>query len=273
MDDLNDKITGGTLTAAEWNQVPSEIQNVIEGLGITLSSGDVNQLGKAIAGYVANGAFYTDSGAANAYVLSVVGSKQAPTAYTDGMKIRFHAGNNNTGASTVNVASLGVKNIKTPDGGNPSAGDIPTTRITEAWYDSSAGYFVLDTSNASTTERGIVELATNAEVQTGTDTVRAVTPAGLASFGKTLSANGYQKFPGGLLIQWQTVTSHTSGTNVSFPITFPTACLAVFTTDHATSAATVFNQGVSSSPTTTQVLVYLDDAAGAPNFFMLSIGY
>lgn len=112
MDDLNDKVTGGTLTAAEWNQVPSEIQSVIEGLGITLSGGDLNQLGKAIAGYVANGTFYTDSGAADAYVLSVIGSKQAPTAYTDGLEAVFIVGNTNTGASTVNVAGLGVKSIK-----------------------------------------------------------------------------------------------------------------------------------------------------------------
>lgn len=124
MQDLNDKITGGTLTAAEWNEVPSEIQNVIEGLGITLSSGDLNQLGKAIAGYVGNGTFYTDSGAADAYVLTTIGLKQSLTAYTDGAIFEFIAGNPNTGASTVNVAGLGVKNIKLRDGTDPTIGQI-----------------------------------------------------------------------------------------------------------------------------------------------------
>ena len=37
--------------------------------------------------------------------------------------------------------------------------------------------------NASTTERGVVELATDDEVATGADTTRAITPAGLASLG------------------------------------------------------------------------------------------
>ncbi len=37
------------------------------------------------------------------------------------------------------------------------------------------------TGDATTTKKGIVELATNAEVLTGTDTARAVTPAGLAA--------------------------------------------------------------------------------------------
>ena len=47
MQDLNDKITGNELTAAEWNEVPSEIQNAIEASGQALSSGDLTQLRKA----------------------------------------------------------------------------------------------------------------------------------------------------------------------------------------------------------------------------------
>ena len=44
---------------------------------------------------------------------------------------------------------------------------------------------LLNTSppNASATVRGIVELATDSEVATGTDATRAITPAGLASLG------------------------------------------------------------------------------------------
>lgn len=252
MEDLNDKITGGTLTAAEWNQVPSEIQNVIEGLGITLSSGDVNQLGKAIAGYAANGAFYTDSGAANAYVLSVIGSKQAPTAYTNGMLIRFVVGNTNTGASTVNVAGLGVKNIKTPTGADPAGGAMQGTFVAEAFYNSAAGYFVLTSGNATETFRGNIELATNTEVQTGTDTVRAVTAAGLASFAKTFSADGYQKFPGGFIVQWGNSGSVTAGgnTTINFSIAFPTAHLRTVITAETSSDSTTPLSGAWQAGTT-----------------------
>lgn len=129
MEQLNNKVDGaggaqGSLPAAEWNQIPSELQNIITQLGQSLSSGDLNQVGKAIAGYVANGDFYTDGGAADAYVLAVVGSKQRAPAYTDGFQIRFIAVNANTGASTVNVAGLGVKDIKLASGADPAAGDI-----------------------------------------------------------------------------------------------------------------------------------------------------
>jgi len=54
MQDLNDKVKGNKLTATEWNEVPSEIQNVIEASGQTLSSGDLTQLRKATNLVLAN---------------------------------------------------------------------------------------------------------------------------------------------------------------------------------------------------------------------------
>ena len=137
MQDLNDKITGSTLTATEWNELPTEVQNVIVALNITLSSSDLNQLGKGIAGYVANGNFYIDSGIADAYVVSTIGSKQSPPQYTDGMEVIFIAGNRNLTASpTVNVAALGVKSI--------TLAPIQSMEgITRLKYNSGAGSFTL----------------------------------------------------------------------------------------------------------------------------------
>lgn len=51
MQDLNDKITGSTLTAAQWNEIPSEIQQVITDSGQVLSSGDLGQLSQAIGSF------------------------------------------------------------------------------------------------------------------------------------------------------------------------------------------------------------------------------
>jgi len=126
---LNDKIDGSgspenVLPATEWNQVPSELQNIITALGMTLSNGDLNQLGKALSGYAANGSFFTDSGAANAYILTPIGGKQVHPDYEDGDEVEFIAANPNTGASTVNVAGKGVKNIKLENGEDPWPGDI-----------------------------------------------------------------------------------------------------------------------------------------------------
>jgi len=135
MQDLNDKVTGGTLTAPEWNEVPSELQNIIENTGQTLSGADLNQLGKGVAAYVANGSRFVDSGIADAYVLSPSGLKQSPPSYADGHEFTFIPGNSNTGASTANVGGLGVVNIKLPGGTtDPSAAMIPAGIPTRLVY-------------------------------------------------------------------------------------------------------------------------------------------
>ena len=144
---LNDKVDGSggpenILPAAEWNQLPTELQNIITALGMTLSNGDLNQLGKALAGYVANGAFYTDSGIADAYVLNTVGGKQSLPEYTDGAEVEFIATNPNTGAATVNVTGNGVKNIKINGGIDPSAGDINGRTILK--FDGANDWFELE---------------------------------------------------------------------------------------------------------------------------------
>jgi hypothetical protein len=147
MQDLNDKVTGGTLSASEWNQVPSELQNVIEAIGQTLSGADLNQLGKAIAGYAASGKFYTDTGAADAYVLGTIGSRHAPHAYIDGMEIIFSPGNTNTGASTVNVSTLGVKDLRDYAGAVLVAGALTAGSQVQFVYNASAGHFRLKRSS------------------------------------------------------------------------------------------------------------------------------
>lgn len=134
--DLNDKATGGSLTAAEWNQLPSEVQNVIESTGQTLSGNDVKQLAKAIAMYAANGQYYSDEGEANSYVLVPTGNRVSPPMYQDGGTFEFIAANPNTGACTVAVGGLSAKNIKLPDGSDPVTGQISARVILK--YNASA---------------------------------------------------------------------------------------------------------------------------------------
>jgi hypothetical protein len=133
--DVAAKVTGNSLTASEFNQSIDELENIITGTGQSPSSGNLNQVGRGVADYSSHGDFYTDSGAADAYVLTVTGSKQSPTAYVAGFRARFIAGNSNTGASTVNAGALGVKSIKRQDGSALSAGDIVAGQIIKLEYD------------------------------------------------------------------------------------------------------------------------------------------
>jgi hypothetical protein len=147
MQSLTGKETGDSLTASEWNQLPSEVQNVIEDLGQTLSSGDLNQLGKAIAGYVAGGDFYVDSGSSGSFELSVVGDKQAPTEYFNGFRVRFVAADDATGSDTINVAGIGSIDFKNSDGSDLSSDIVASGYPYEAYYDSDNTEFRLSCVN------------------------------------------------------------------------------------------------------------------------------
>ena len=176
---VTNKITGDPLGPSEWNQL-AEIDNAITTSGQTPSTGNTNQIGIAMSKY-ASSDYFTDSGAADAYVLTATGSFKSPDAYFEGMKIRFRADNANTGATTINVATLGVKSVKKADGSTAlAAGDIPTDRDTEATYDGTNFRLSGASTNASTSTAGITRYATSAEVNTGTSTTTAITPAALS---------------------------------------------------------------------------------------------
>lgn len=145
---------------AEWlNSARAEVNNVILSTGDTLSgSADTSQLGKSIAAYSCGGDFFSCTGAANTYALAVVGSKKAPTAYFDGMRVRFRPSANNTSSSTANVASLGAKNIYLKDGTTTLRADnLSTNRDVELVYDTTlnaaAGAFMI--TDAGVTIEGI----------------------------------------------------------------------------------------------------------------------
>lgn len=132
------------LPAAEFNSLVDELKNIITSSGQALTGADVAQIAKGIANYVMNGNYFTDSGVANAYLLGVVGAKFAPTLYADGFTVMFKVGNTNTGASTVNVAGLGIKYIKKNNGASDlDNGDLVAGNVVEIVYNLSGDYFEL----------------------------------------------------------------------------------------------------------------------------------
>jgi len=161
MDFPGGKVDGvSTLSAADYNQTVG-LNNAISSTGQTPSSSDLNQLAKSMAHYGA-GNFYSDSGVANAYSLSMIGSAQTPAAYFDGMEIRFRAANQSTGASTITVGALGSKAIKQADGVTDITTEISTTADSVLRFDSANDCFVYDVgiSAATTTVTGISLLPT-----------------------------------------------------------------------------------------------------------------
>ncbi len=76
--------------------------------------------------------YAADTGSANAYAVTL---SPVPTAYFAGMKVKFKAANANTGASTINVNSLGVQTIKIHVTDALIAGDVPQNAVIELVYD------------------------------------------------------------------------------------------------------------------------------------------
>jgi hypothetical protein len=112
------------------------------------------------------------------------------------MSIRTTIAVTNTGgAATLNLNALGVKSIVDQAGATLSAGDLTTGKEAEFIFDNANDRFIFINQDptpvdASTTVKGIVELATSAETITGTDTARAVTPAGLQAKVASTTAKG-----------------------------------------------------------------------------------
>lgn len=75
--------------------------------------------------------YAADTGAADAYVVTL---SPAPTAYSAGMRVHFKAANANTGASTLNVNALGLKNLKSYDGSDLPGNAIQPDDIVMAVY-------------------------------------------------------------------------------------------------------------------------------------------
>ncbi len=94
---------------------------------------------------------------------------------------------------------------------------------------------------ATETATGVVELATVAEAQALADAVRALTPARLASAfqgaNQALGGTGYQRLPGGIILQWGNLSVVTGGQVVSYALAFPAICYSVVATAGGNNAA------------------------------------
>lgn len=113
--------------------------------------------------------------------------------------------------------------------------------------------------------------AFNGDAQDWSNLLKLLTPKGLndslKGSNQLLAANGYQKLPGGLIIQWGKTSTAVSSANLSvaFPVAFPNACVAVVSNaraipDNADSGATAQGYGrVVSRSTTSFVFAFTSE--------------
>jgi hypothetical protein len=76
-----------------------------------------------------------DGGSTNAYTATLT---PVPSSYVTGMQVQVKIANTNTGASTLNVNSLGTKSIILTNGNAIKAGDLPSGMVALFQYDGTA---------------------------------------------------------------------------------------------------------------------------------------
>jgi hypothetical protein len=138
--------TDGVFNVADANNIKAETDNYIDTSSQTKSESDLFQMAKTGAVVASKGDFYKESAgsAADVYLLEADDDLADVWRLKNGMRFRFKVVNANTGASTVNINSLGAKDLKIL-GGDLSAGDLSAGNFVEVVYNESLDYFELQT--------------------------------------------------------------------------------------------------------------------------------
>jgi hypothetical protein len=143
----------------------------------------------------------TDTGSANAYA---VAPSPAIAAYAAGQVVTLKPANANTGASTVNVNSLGTKNIKLLDGSNPGAGALAVTGVYILMYDGTNFILLNGAAGASQLLSQGSDIASAATTDIGaadSDYVRVTGTTTITSLGSsTARSHIWVKFTGALTL-------------------------------------------------------------------------
>ena len=111
---------------------------------------------------------------------------------------------------------------------------------------------------------------------TGTVATTADITSSFTGSNVSLTTNGYQKLPSGLIMQWCVGPTSSSESNqtINFPITFPTATLSVQVSTQAVTGADRMGQLVSF--TTSSATVFYNSIGGAGGDitpYIFAIGY
>ncbi len=135
------------------------------------------------------------------------------------------------------------------------------------------------TANATEVLRGVLRIATQAEVEAGIMDDILVTPKKLRmGFSTVLSSSGYIAFPtwmGGLILQWMTAPPTASGSSsvVTFPIAFPSSCRQLFAGYRGGVVAGLSMPSFGDVGLTQATIYNNNTSAGSMSPAVLAIGY
>lgn len=226
------------------NSTQTELENAVLASGQTLDEANNYQLARSITDHALGGRYSVDTGTVNNYILSITGSRYAPTTLVAGYVLEFFTGNANTITTpTLNYTTLGVKTIVAENGTDAIlAGDIKVGVLNKVIYDGTNWRLILPkVPNASQTVAGIIKISTTALVNGGIDNLTAITPLQLKTKMEEVRKNTvwhnerdfteteYDYAGNIILVRKSMAATRIIGTNGSiiFNTAFPTACYNV----------------------------------------------
>jgi hypothetical protein len=247
----------------------------------------------ASANFTFDGSNLTVSGTLNSGSVSsgtISGSTISATSVSAGSVTTTGTGNVTVGGSLVlKGATTGTVSLKAPSVAGSTTYTMPAS-------DGSANQ-VLQTNGAGTlnwysipttanTNNAVTFDNSNSGAASGTtfngssavtisaNTFGALTSSSFTGSNQSLASSGYQKLPGGLIIQWGYSTGSSNAISVSFPISFPNSVFSVTcnTANRTSSGSNGWNYvyGVSTSGFT--MLVETNSTGGYTGYWM-AIGY
>lgn len=291
-----DPTTGqlGTIVTALWlnnvqaatRDVQAEIKNVLAKSSMTPDPKKNNQLADAISQIVSSGNY-----ASTTYVDNSLNKK------FDKANISGQKGNDNDKAPSLNLFTTEVDKLQ-PKGDYQPAGDYATNTALstglagklgtdaivqsgglnedvimsqKAVTDAFAKYLAKDQNGADIPDKGMFVAnlglgdAARRNVGVGENQI-----PDMSSFTASLSGNGWQKLPSGLIIQWGSyITTGNGAKEIPFPIAFPSGCVGLVVTRHQPGS----NAAINAKSTMAYSFIVQDFANGDEVFSMIALGY
>jgi hypothetical protein len=123
--DLADSPPDITVMNPNWDKIDQVLKDIQDAINSGATDEELSLLRQDLAAHLADDTSHVPyavaTGTANAYATTI---NPAPTAYVDGMAVTIKINVQNTGASTVNINSLGAKPIKKSNGNDVASGNL-----------------------------------------------------------------------------------------------------------------------------------------------------
>lgn len=241
-----------------YHMMTEEVRKVITDAGLTPDQTNLSQLSQAIqlliAAGVANDYKASVRAATTANITTLAGG--APNTLDgvtlvlgDRILVKDQSTGSQNGLYSVTTLGTGVNGTWTRTTDADAAGELTSgaivaveegsTNVDSQWMQTTDGTITIGTTALTFTKVGGNSFASSAEAQAFAVTNKAISPstlgAALQGSNQTLAAIGYQKLPGGLILQWGSGTTNGSGDlAITFPLAFPTACRSAVASVNAT---------------------------------------